>query len=119
MKGDTQVLKGLNEILTGQLTAINQYFLHARMLTDWGYEKVAEKVYKESISQMKLAKKVTDRILFLEGLPNYQKLLKLEIGEDPKECLQNDLAYCENACKEMKRVTDLCLNRKIMRHENC
>ena len=112
MKGDQNVIKGLNEILTGQLSAINQYFLHARMLSDWGYEKVAKKVYKASIHQMKEAQKVTDRILFLEGLPNYQKLLKLEIGEQTHEVLKNDKSCCEKACGELRRVTQLCLDAK-------
>ena len=112
MKGNSEVLKGLNEVLTCQLTAINQYFLHARMLSDWGYEKIAKKVYGESIHQMKEAKKTTDRILFLEGLPNYQKLLKLSIGEDAGECLKNDLAFCSGSRDELKRVTLLCLEKK-------
>ena len=112
MKGDANVVKGLNEILTIQLSAINQYFLHARMLSDWGYEKVAKKVYKASIHQMKEAQKVTDRILFLEGLPNYQKVLKLEIGEETHEVLKNDKVCCHNACDELKRVTQICLDAK-------
>ena len=112
MKGNKEVIVGLNEILTGQLSAINQYFLHARMLSDWGYEKVAKKVYKASIHQMKEAQKVTDRILFLEGLPNYQKLLKLEIGENTKEVLDNDKKRCEVACSEMRRITEVCFDHK-------
>ena len=77
MKIDIEIVKALNEVLTGQLSAINQYFLHARMLSDWGYETIAKVIYKESITQMKLAEKTTDRILLIEGLPNYQKLLKM------------------------------------------
>jgi bacterioferritin len=95
MKGDATAVKALNEVLTGHLTAINQYFLHAKMLSDWGYEKIASVVYKESIRQMKAAEKVTDRILLLEGLPNYQKLLNLKIGENASETLQFDKALCE------------------------
>tara|TARA_B100001094_G_C17998379_1_gene703849 strand:+ start:507 stop:971 length:465 start_codon:yes stop_codon:yes gene_type:complete len=112
MQGNVDVIKGLNELLTGQLSAINQYFLHARMLSDWGYEKVAKKVYKASIHQMKEAQKVTDRILFLEGLPNYQKLLKLEIGENTLEALENDKNCSNKACLDLRRVTQLCLDAK-------
>ena len=112
MKGDNEVIKGLNEVLTGQLTAINQYFLHSRMLSDWGYEKLAGKVYKESIHQMKAAKDITDRILLLEGLPNYQKLLKLDIGENAMETLSNDKGFCETSCETLRRVTQLCLDKK-------
>ncbi|SME98003.1 bacterioferritin [Pseudobacteriovorax antillogorgiicola] len=111
MKGEQDVIKGLNEVLTGQLTAINQYFLHARMLKDWGYEKIAKPVYKESIRQMKVAEKVTDRILLLEGLPNYQKLLKLSIGESAIECLGNDLKFCSGACQKLAVNTKLCLDK--------
>ena len=111
MKGDASIIKGLNEILTGQLTAINQYFLHARMLSNWGYGKIAEKTYKESIRQMKMAQKITDRILFLEGLPNYQKLLRLSIGEKAHETLTCDLSYCQKSCEELRRVTQECLDR--------
>ena len=112
MKGDDQVVKQLNKVLTQQLTAINQYFLHARMLKDWGYEGVAEKVYKESIRQMKAAQKVTDRILFLEGLPNYQKLLKLMIGENARECLQNDLQFASQGRNEYVSTVSVCLDKK-------
>lgn len=112
MKGDANIIKGLNEILTRQLSAINQYFLHARMLKDWGYERVAGKVYKASIHQMKEAQKVTDRILLLEGLPNYQKLLKLEIGEDTLEILNNDKKSCESACDDLRRVCQMSLDAK-------
>ncbi|MBQ47399.1 MAG: bacterioferritin [Zetaproteobacteria bacterium] len=112
MQGHADVIKGLNEVLTKQLTAINQYFLHARMLKNWGYNQIAEKVWKESIHQMKEAQKVSDRILFLDGLPNFQKLFKLEIGEHTHESLQNDRKYCEGACDNLRRVTQVCLDSK-------
>ena len=112
MRGDASVIKGLNEVLTLELTAINQYFLHARMLRNWGYEGLTERVYKESIRQMKVAQKVTDRILFLEGLPNYQKLLSLEIAESPTESLLADKRYCEGACHLLKDKIQLCLKKK-------
>ena len=112
MKIDIEIVKALNEVLTGQLSAINQYFLHARMLSDWGYETIAKVIYKESITQMKLAEKTTDRILLIEGLPNYQKLLKIDIGEDTEEVLSNDKAYCETAIERLRKVAELCMQKK-------
>jgi len=96
MKGDAKVIEMLNGVLTRELTAINQYFLHARMLQDWGLDKIGSLEYKASIDEMKHADQIIKRILFLEGIPNVQKLDKVTIGTNIEEIIKADLSV-ENA----------------------
>ncbi|MEU1386235.1 MULTISPECIES: bacterioferritin [unclassified Nonomuraea] len=91
MQGDKQIIELLNEQLTAELTAINQYFLHAKMQENWGYTKLAKHTRDESFEEMRHAERLTDRILFLEGLPNYQRLGTLHIGQTVEEQLKADL----------------------------
>ncbi len=108
MKSQSKILSALNSILTLELTSINQYFLHARIYKNWGLEELNDKDYKKSILDMKQADKIIERILFLEGLPNLQKLEKIRIGEKTDEMLQCDLDFEMEQIAELRKVIDLC-----------
>ena len=108
MQGDEQVIDFLNKALLNELTAINQYWLHYRMLDNWGVKKLAEYERHESIDEMKHADKLADRVLFLEGLPNFQAIGRLRIGENVEEILKADLATEHEAIPLLKEAIAHC-----------
>jgi bacterioferritin len=111
MQGDAEIIALLNEQLTSELTAINQYFLHAKMQANWGYTKLAEYTREESIDEMKHADKITDRILFLEGLPNYQRLGTLNSGQTVREQMEADLAIELAVVERLRPGIQLCRSK--------
>jgi bacterioferritin len=108
MKGNRKVVDALNDILTAELTGINQYFVHSKMCKNWGLERLAHDIYQESIGEMKHASDLVDRILFLEGVPNLQKLDKLRVGETVPEQLKSDLALEKSAIGRLNKAITLC-----------
>ena len=122
MKGDAQVLKILNEVLKKELTGINQYFLHAKMCKNWGYEVLYENIWKESMGEMKHADEVTERILFLDGTPNMAGYDKILIGSSVKQQLENDLALEHAALEILKPGIKTCVEvadnvtRELLEH---
>jgi bacterioferritin len=108
MKGDVKVIEYLNKALTNELTAINQYWLHYRVLKNWGLDKLAEYERHESIDEMKHADTLADRILFLEGLPNFQAIHKLNVGETVEEILKADLAMEQDAIPLLREAIRHC-----------
>ncbi len=108
MKGNTAIIEALNEVLTAELTAINQYFIHHKMCENWGYERLAKKKREESTEEMKHADSVIGRILYLEGVPNMQRLSPVRIGEDPVEQHKLDLALETDAVDRLNKAIALC-----------
>src|SRR5262245_51548958 len=112
MKGDPQVIEVLNRALTIELTAINQYFCQAKMCKNWGFQKLAEKHYEESLGEMKHAEKLIDRIIFLEGVPEIARYDVIRVGSDIPEQLRNDLALEMGGVKHYNALVDLSIQKK-------
>ena len=111
MKGDAHVIEALNDVLTAELTAINQYFVHAKMCDNWGYQRLASKKREESIEEMKHADDVIERILFLDGVPNMQRLSPVRVGEEPVEQHQVDLELELEAVGRINEAIALCRDK--------
>ncbi len=112
MKGDDKVLEFLNEALKNELTAVNQYWLHYRMLDNWGVSRLAAYEREESIDEMKHADRLAERILFLEGLPNFQMLGRLRVGENVEEVLRSDLELEREACIQLRNAIEYCESKR-------
>ena len=108
MKGNDQVIEVLNEVLTGELTAVNQYFIHAKMCGNWGYQRLHKQVRAESIDEMRHAETLIDRVLYLDGVPNLQRLWKIQVGQTVKEQLNADLGVEKKAIELLNRGIELC-----------
>jgi bacterioferritin len=112
MQGDSEIIAALNDILTGELTAINQYFVHYKMLENWGYFRIAKKKREESIEEMKHADELIERILYLDGIPNLQRLGAVRVGQDPVEMHQLDLDLEREAVARLNKSIALCLDKR-------
>jgi bacterioferritin len=112
MQGDKEIIVALNDILTSELTAINQYFIHYKMLENWGYLRLGQKKREESIEEMKHADKIIERILFLDGVPNLQRLSPVRVGEEPIEMHRLDLELEREAAARLNQAIALCLDKK-------
>ena len=116
MQGDAEIIEVLNEVLTAELTAVNQYFLHGKLCANWGYNRLAEHSRHESIDEMKHAERVTDRIIYLEGFPNYQRYFPLRIGETVPEQFEADRALEVEAIDRLNRGIELARRQERQRH---
>jgi len=112
MQGDPEIIAALNDILTGELTAINQYFVHYKMLENWGYLRIAKKKKEESIEEMKHADEVIERILYLDGVPNLQRLGSIRVGQEPVEMHKLDLEVEKEAVARLNKTIVLCLDKR-------
>jgi bacterioferritin len=112
MQGDKEILVALNDILTSELTAINQYFIHYKMLENWGYLRLGQKKREESIEEMKHADRIIERILYLDGVPNLQRLHPVRVGEEPIEMHKLDLDLEREAVARLNQAIALCLDKK-------
>jgi bacterioferritin len=122
MKGSPEVITQLNEVLKGEVTAVNQYFLHASMCKNWGYERLYKKIYEESLEEMRHAQRLIDRILFLEGMPALNQPLHVHVGQDLKDLLGRDLHLEASALPPLKQGVAVCLEhgdtgtRELLEH---
>ena len=108
MRGDPEVIEGLNEVLTAELTAINQYFIHHKMCENWGYQRLSKKKREEAMDEMKHADAIIERILYFDGVPNMQRLSPIRVGENPIEQHKLDLAVETEAIDRLNRCIALC-----------
>ena len=108
VKSGKEIIRALNEVLTGELTAINQYFLHAKMCEDWGYMRLYKKIYQESIEEMQHAENIISRILYLDGIPNVQRLDSINIGQTVEEQFQSDMRLEQLAIPRLNKAIELC-----------
>jgi len=111
VQGDPEIIEALNQVLTAELTAINQYFIHHKMCENWGYQRLSKKKREESIGEMKDADAVMERILYLDGIPNMQRLFPVRVGEDPIEQHRVDLAVETEAIKRLNDAIKLCRDK--------